>query len=100
MLHAQAERPDQQVVVLSQVLATEVNIGYEDFLNTQVCACVFCARVCVCVPVHCHGRANGLQMLNADFRTVHLVSLAHAHVHAGCIAQRPKDLQPDFIAHA
>ncbi|KAI8465037.1 MAG: trypsin-like cysteine/serine peptidase domain-containing protein [Monoraphidium minutum] len=34
MLHAQAERPDQQCVVLSQVLATDVNIGYEDVLNT------------------------------------------------------------------
>ena len=36
MMHAQAEAPDQQVVVLSQVLASEVNIGYEDILNTQV----------------------------------------------------------------
>ncbi|KIY95877.1 hypothetical protein MNEG_12084 [Monoraphidium neglectum] len=38
MLHAQAERPDQQVVVLSQVLAAETNIGYEDMLNTSVSA--------------------------------------------------------------
>jgi hypothetical protein len=36
MMHAQADAPDQQVVVLSQVLASEVNIGYEDILNTQV----------------------------------------------------------------
>lgn len=36
MMHAMAERPDQQVIVLSQVLASEVNIGYEEILNTQV----------------------------------------------------------------
>jgi hypothetical protein len=30
---------DTQVVLLSQVLAAEVNIGYEDMLNTQVCGC-------------------------------------------------------------
>jgi hypothetical protein len=36
MMHAQAEVAEQQVVVLSQVLANEVNIGYEDILNTQV----------------------------------------------------------------
>ena len=36
MMHAQAEVVDQQVVVLSQVLASEVNIGYEEILNTQV----------------------------------------------------------------
>eukprot|EP00877_Chromochloris_zofingiensis_P004183 jgi/Chrzof1/13766/Cz08g11120.t1 len=38
MMHAMAERPDQQVIVLSQVLASEVNIGYEEILNTQVVA--------------------------------------------------------------
>lgn len=38
MVHAQAEREGQQVVVLSQVLAAEVNIGYEELLNTQVVA--------------------------------------------------------------
>jgi hypothetical protein len=36
MMHAQAEVAEQQVVVLSQVLANEVNIGYEEILNTQV----------------------------------------------------------------
>jgi hypothetical protein len=36
MLHAQAERPDQQCVVLSQVLAADVNLGYEDILNCVV----------------------------------------------------------------
>lgn len=38
MMHAMADREDQQVVVLSQVLAADVNIGYEEILNTQVLA--------------------------------------------------------------
>lgn len=36
MMHGMAESADQQVVVLGQVLAAEVNIGYEDVSNTQV----------------------------------------------------------------
>lgn len=36
LLHGQAEYGDQQVVVLAQVLAHDVNIGYEDTTNTQV----------------------------------------------------------------
>ncbi|EFN53636.1 hypothetical protein CHLNCDRAFT_58432 [Chlorella variabilis] len=36
MLHAQAENTTQQVVVLSQVLAADVNVGYEEVVNTQV----------------------------------------------------------------
>ena len=36
LLHGQAERDDEQVVVLSQVLAADVNIGYEDIVNTSV----------------------------------------------------------------
>lgn len=36
MMHSMADQKDQQVVLLSQVLASEVNIGYEDMLNTQV----------------------------------------------------------------
>jgi hypothetical protein len=36
MMHAMAETPHQQVTVLSQVLASEVNIGYEDIINMQV----------------------------------------------------------------
>ncbi|CAG9461655.1 unnamed protein product [Pedinophyceae sp. YPF-701] len=36
MMHAVAEKADQQVVVLSQVLAHEINVGYEDIANTQV----------------------------------------------------------------
>ena len=36
MMHGQAEEVGQQVVILSQVLASEVNIGYEEILNTQV----------------------------------------------------------------
>ncbi|KAK9844109.1 hypothetical protein WJX81_004691 [Elliptochloris bilobata] len=37
MMHAQADSRDQQVVVLAQVLAADINIGYEEGLvNTQV----------------------------------------------------------------
>ncbi len=36
MMHAMAEQPGQQVTVLSQVLASDVNIGYEEIINTQV----------------------------------------------------------------
>eukprot|EP00878_Enallax_costatus_P009462 GHUV01009887.1.p1 GENE.GHUV01009887.1~~GHUV01009887.1.p1 ORF type:complete len:535 (+),score=127.38 GHUV01009887.1:151-1755(+) len=36
MMHAMADAEGQQVVLLSQVLASEVNIGYEEMLNTQV----------------------------------------------------------------
>lgn len=36
MMHAMADKPDQQVVVLCQVLASDVNIGYEEIVNTQV----------------------------------------------------------------
>ncbi|KAF6252023.1 trypsin-like cysteine/serine peptidase domain-containing protein [Scenedesmus sp. NREL 46B-D3] len=38
LMHHMAEEPQQQVVLLSQVLAAEVNIGYEEMLNTQVVA--------------------------------------------------------------
>jgi hypothetical protein len=36
MLHGVAHQPGEQVVLLSQVLAADINIGYEDMLNTQV----------------------------------------------------------------
>ena len=36
MMHSLAESEEQQVVVLAQVLAAEINIGYEDIINTQV----------------------------------------------------------------
>lgn len=36
LMHAMADRADQQVVVLAQVLAAEINIGYEEIINTQV----------------------------------------------------------------
>lgn len=36
MMHGLATAPGQQVVVLSQVLAADVNVGYEDIVNTQV----------------------------------------------------------------
>ncbi|GFR47412.1 hypothetical protein Agub_g9129 [Astrephomene gubernaculifera] len=38
MMHGMASQPDEQVVVLSQVLAAEVNVGYEELQNTQVLA--------------------------------------------------------------
>ncbi|XP_077237809.1 protease Do-like 9 [Tasmannia lanceolata] len=37
-LHAMAQSPDEQLVVVSQVLAADINIGYEDIVDTQVLA--------------------------------------------------------------
>ncbi|KAF5479554.1 hypothetical protein F2P56_000364 [Juglans regia] len=37
-LHAMAESVDEQLVVVSQVLAADINIGYENIVNTQVLA--------------------------------------------------------------
>ncbi|KAJ0960401.1 hypothetical protein J5N97_001763 [Dioscorea zingiberensis] len=37
-LHALAQSPDEQLVVVSQVLVADINIGYEDIVNTQVLA--------------------------------------------------------------
>ncbi|KAH1080707.1 hypothetical protein J1N35_020468 [Gossypium stocksii] len=37
-LHAMAESTDEQLVVISQVLVADINIGYEDIVNTQVLA--------------------------------------------------------------
>uniref|UniRef100_A0A061SEI7 Protease do-like 9-like n=1 Tax=Tetraselmis sp. GSL018 TaxID=582737 RepID=A0A061SEI7_9CHLO len=39
MMHCMAENAAQQVVVLAQVLASDINIGYEDIVNTQVLRC-------------------------------------------------------------
>ena len=36
MMHSQAESPGQQVVVLGHCLASDINIGYEDMVNTAV----------------------------------------------------------------
>ncbi len=36
MMHGQPESKDQELVVLSQVLAAEVNLGYEETVNTAV----------------------------------------------------------------
>lgn len=36
MLHSQAQNNAEQVVVLSQVLAADVNVGFEEIVNTQV----------------------------------------------------------------
>ncbi|KAK9040382.1 hypothetical protein V6N11_015545 [Hibiscus sabdariffa] len=38
-LHAMAESTDEQLVVVSQVLVADINIGYEDIVNTQVREC-------------------------------------------------------------
>ncbi|XP_043706041.1 protease Do-like 9 isoform X2 [Telopea speciosissima] len=37
-LHAMAQSEDEQLAVVSQVLVADVNIGYEDIVNTQVIA--------------------------------------------------------------
>ncbi|GMG99341.1 hypothetical protein Nepgr_001181 [Nepenthes gracilis] len=37
-LHAMAESPDEQLLVVSQVLVADINIGYEDIVNTQILA--------------------------------------------------------------
>lgn len=36
LFHAMPSRAGEQVVVLSQVLADEATLGYEDFTNVQV----------------------------------------------------------------
>eukprot|EP01052_Picozoa_sp_SAG31_P008588 SAG31_NODE_436_length_15717_cov_5.420412_15_plen_115_part_00 len=36
MLHGLLDNPGEQVVVLSQVLGADINVGYEDFVNTAV----------------------------------------------------------------
>ncbi|PKA52661.1 Protease Do-like 9 [Apostasia shenzhenica] len=38
LLHAMAQLHDEQLVVVSQVLVADINIGYEDIVNTQVLA--------------------------------------------------------------
>eukprot|EP01018_Ginkgo_biloba_P014667 Gb_06473 [translate_table: standard] len=37
LLHSMAQTEDEQLVVISQVLVADINIGYEDIVNTQVC---------------------------------------------------------------
>ncbi|XP_078431289.1 protease Do-like 9 [Wolffia australiana] len=36
LLHSMAQSEDEQLVVVSQVLVADINIGYEDLVNTQV----------------------------------------------------------------
>ncbi|XP_028786009.1 protease Do-like 9 isoform X2 [Neltuma alba] len=38
LFHAMAESADEQLIVVSQVLVADINIGYEDIVNTQVLA--------------------------------------------------------------
>ncbi|PON93346.1 Peptidase S1C [Trema orientale] len=38
LLHSLPQSPDEQLVVVSQVLVADINIGYEDIVNTQVLA--------------------------------------------------------------
>ncbi|KAK1359696.1 putative peptidase Do [Heracleum sosnowskyi] len=38
LLHEMPQSPDEQIVVVSQVLVSDINIGYEDIVNTQVLA--------------------------------------------------------------
>ncbi|WVZ07505.1 hypothetical protein V8G54_020851 [Vigna mungo] len=37
-LHSMAQSVDEQLVVVSQVLVSDINIGYEEIVNTQVLA--------------------------------------------------------------
>ncbi|KAL0307949.1 UNVERIFIED_CONTAM: Protease Do-like 9 [Sesamum angustifolium] len=36
LLHEMPQSPEEQIVVVSQVLVADINIGYEDIVNTQV----------------------------------------------------------------
>ncbi|KAG6747032.1 hypothetical protein POTOM_049408 [Populus tomentosa] len=36
LLHSMPQSPDEQMVVVSQVLVADINIGYEDIVNTQI----------------------------------------------------------------
>ncbi|CAJ1943922.1 unnamed protein product [Sphenostylis stenocarpa] len=38
LLHSMPQSPDEQLVVVSQVLVADINIGYEDIVNIQVLA--------------------------------------------------------------
>ncbi|KAJ4712283.1 Protease Do-like 9 [Melia azedarach] len=38
LLYSMPQSPDEQLVVVSQVLVADINIGYEDIVNTQVLA--------------------------------------------------------------
>eukprot|EP00249_Psilotum_nudum_P010395 c22518_g1_i3 orf=508-2871(-) len=38
LLHSMAETEEEQLVVVSQVLVADINIGYEDIVNTQIMA--------------------------------------------------------------
>ncbi|XP_062168906.1 protease Do-like 9 [Alnus glutinosa] len=38
LVHSMPQSPDEQLVVVSQVLVADINIGYEDIVNTQVLA--------------------------------------------------------------
>ncbi|KAH7866482.1 hypothetical protein Vadar_021003 [Vaccinium darrowii] len=38
LLHEMPQSPDEQLVVVSQVLVADINIGYEEIVNTQVLA--------------------------------------------------------------
>ena len=55
MMHSLADTEDQQVVVLGQVLAAEINIGYEEIVNTQVGDCL-CYVSCLSV-INSHSGA-------------------------------------------
>lgn len=37
-MHSMPQSPDEQLVVVSQVLVADINIGYEEIVNTQVLA--------------------------------------------------------------
>lgn len=54
------EAPGQQVVVLSKVLASDVNAGYQELANVQVwggaSSCTCAARRCYAAPLRANTR--------------------------------------------
>lgn len=59
MMHTMADHATQQVVVLGQVLASDITIGYEDIVNTQVLA-LFLVSICWPRGMLRMGRAEGI----------------------------------------
>lgn len=62
MLHRRAKCATDQVVVVSQVLASDINIGYEDIMNTQVRFDVPACRLVALLRFHCTACATGFEL--------------------------------------
>ncbi|VFQ73553.1 unnamed protein product [Cuscuta campestris] len=66
LAHAMAQSIDEQLVVVSQVLVADINIGYEDIVNTQVIA--FNGK-----PVkNLKSLANMVEACDEEYLTFHL----------------------------